>query len=118
MAWEIKSDRPVYIQIINHIERDIVAGEYAPGSSLPSVRDLAAQAAVNPNTMQKALSELEKSGLVYTKRTSGRFVTTDTKLIQSIRENLAKQYTDDFLTKITSLGYSKAEAIDFVTKHT
>ena len=73
MPWELDNDRPIYLQLMERIQQDIVSGIYKPGDRLPSVRDLAVEAAVNPNTMQKALSELERSGLVYSQRTSGRF---------------------------------------------
>ena len=70
MPWELDNDRPIYLQLMERIQQDIVSGIYKPGDRLPSVRDLAVEAAVNPNTMQKALSELERSGLVYSQRTS------------------------------------------------
>lgn len=79
MAWELDSDRPIFIQIVERIQMEIISGKYSPGDKLPSVRDLAAVAAVNPNTMQKALTELERTGLVYSQRTSGRFITEDAK---------------------------------------
>ena len=82
MPWNLDPQRPIYAQIIERVQLDIVTGHYAPGSRLPSVRELAAQAAVNPNTMQRALSELEGSGLIYAQRTSGRFVTEDTARIR------------------------------------
>ena len=81
MAWELDSDRPIFIQIVERIQMEIISGKYSPGDKLPSVRDLAAVAAVNPNTMQKALTELERTGLVYSQRTSGRFITEDAKMI-------------------------------------
>ena len=77
MAWNLDSDRPIYAQLLERIELQIVSGTYGPGDKLPSVRELAAEASVNPNTMQKAFAELERSGLIVTKRTSGRFVTED-----------------------------------------
>ena len=81
MSWTLDNDRPIYLQLMERIQRDIIAGVYQPGDKLPSVRDLALEAAVNPNTMQKALSELERSGLVYSQRTSGRFITEDTEML-------------------------------------
>ena len=81
MAWNLDSDRPIYAQLLERIQLQIVSGIYAPGDKLPSVRDLAAEASVNPNTMQKAFAELERSGLIETKRTSGRFVTEDKNMI-------------------------------------
>ena len=91
MPWNLDNDRPIYLQIIERISMDIVSGVYRAGDKLPSVRELAASAAVNPNTMQKALSELERSGLVYTQRTSGRYITEDTGLIQEVRLKLAEE---------------------------
>ena len=75
MPWDLDDDRPIYLQLMERIQQDIISGIYKPGDKIPSVRDLALDAAVNPNTMQKALSELERSGLVYSQRTSGRFIT-------------------------------------------
>lgn len=89
MAWELDAGRPIYAQLVERIQRKIVSGQYRPGEKLPSVRDLATVAAVNPNTMQKAFAELERSGLIVTQRTSGRTVTEDTKLIRNTREQLA-----------------------------
>ena len=86
MAWALDSGRPIYAQIIERVQLDIITGHYKPGEKLPSVRELASEAAVNPNTMQKALSELEQSGLLYTQRTSGRFITEDTDLIHRMKK--------------------------------
>ena len=83
--------RPIYLQIIERVQMDIITGRYQPGDKLPSVRDLAQEAAVNPNTMQKALSELERSGLIYSQRTSGRFITEDKELIHQMKKNLPPQ---------------------------
>lgn len=89
MAWTLDSDRPIYIQLVERIQLQIVSGHYQPGQKLPSVRDLAAEASVNPNTMQKAFTELESSGLVITQSTSGRTVTDDANLIQNVRREMA-----------------------------
>ena len=75
MSWTFKEDRPIYSQLVEHIKLGIVSGEWSPGSKLPSVRDLAEEAGVNPNTMQRALADLEREGLVHSKRTSGRYIT-------------------------------------------
>lgn len=111
MNWELKSDRPIYAQLVEMIELRIVSGIYKAGERLPAVRDMAAQAEVNPNTMQKALSELERKGLVYTQRTSGRFITEDESMIHKLRDLLAKMQIDDFLEKMDSLGFSKGETL-------
>lgn len=115
MSWELKNDRSVYIQLIEEIELRIVSGVYKSGTQLPSVRELAAEAAVNPNTMQKALSELERSGLVYSKRTSGRFITEDIQLIKNIRKNLANSQTDEFIQKMKGLGFESNEMLAFIS---
>ena len=97
MAWELDSDRPIFIQIVERIQMEIISGKYSPGDKLPSVRDLAAVAAVNPNTMQKALTELERTGLVYSQRTSGRFITEDAKMIEELKNNLAQEQIQEIL---------------------
>lgn len=116
MAWMLDNDRPIYLQLVERIQMQIVSGQYLPGEKLPSVRELAAVAAVNPNTMQKAFAELERSGLIITQRTNGRNVTEDTLLIKSIRHRLATEHTKDFYTKMEQLGFSKQEAIDFLSQ--
>lgn len=117
MPWNLNSDRPIFMQIIEIIQLDIISGRYAPGEKLPSVRDLASEAAVNPNTMQKALSELEREGLLYTQRTSGRFITEDTETISNLREQLAAEHLDAFLKKMNRLGYTPDEAVKLLIKH-
>lgn len=114
MAWVLDSGRPIYAQIIERVQLDIVTGRYQPGEKLPSVRDLAAQAAVNPNTMQKALSELEQSGLLYTQRTNGRFITEDKELIQRIKSDLAAMQVREFLTKMQQLGLDDSEILQLI----
>ena len=93
MPWELNSTEPIYTQIINRLQMDIVSGNYQPGEKLPSVREIAAEASVNPNTMQKAFAELERIGLVYTQRTNGRFITEDKDLILAQKKALAEKET-------------------------
>lgn len=114
MAWELDADRPIYAQLVERIQMQIVSGYYLPGSRLPSVRDLAAEVAVNPNTMQKAFAELERSGLIITQRTNGRVVTEDEALIKSIRTGLAKELVNAFFSKMKELGYSESEAVEML----
>lgn len=114
MPWNLDSDRPIFIQIIEKIQMDIISGVYSPGDKLPSVRELAAEASVNPNTMQKALSELERTGLVYSQRTSGRFITEDTKMIDKLKAELAKEIITQFLENMQKLGFQKDEAISLM----
>ena len=115
MEWKLDSTRPIYSQIIEKVELDIIAGRYRPGQQLPSVRDLALTAGVNPNTMQRALSELERSGLLESRRTSGRFITEDTGMITEIRNSLAEEQIADFLEKMRELGITGEELINRLT---
>ncbi|MGO5358827.1 GntR family transcriptional regulator [Anaerofustis sp. LCP19S3_F7] len=109
MGWEFENDRPIYLQIASFIERDILKGRYKAGDKLPSVREFASVADVNPNTMQKAFSELEKNNIVFSSRTSGRFVTEDEEIIQRRRLLLAKEYVYDFLIKMKEIGFDEKE---------
>lgn len=114
MTWILDSDRPIYAQLVERIQMQIVSGQYPPGGKLPSVRELAAEAAVNPNTMQKAFAELERSGLIITQRTNGRIVTEDTEMINDIRQNLAKEHLNLFIAKMQELGFTKEQIIAFI----
>lgn len=116
MPWNLDSDRPIFIQIVERIQMQILSGKYQPGDKLPSVRDLAMEAAVNPNTMQKALAELERSGLVYTQRTSGRFITEDQNMIEQLKKEHAKQTIDTFLLNMQRIGYSKEETLEMMSE--
>ncbi len=116
MPWNLNSDRPIFIQIIEKIQMDIISGLYHPGDKLPSVRDLAQEASVNPNTMQKALSELERTGLVYSQRTSGRFITEDTVMIDNLKSELAREIITQFLDNMEKLGIEKEEAISLISE--
>ena len=116
MPWELDNDRPIYLQLMERIQQDIVSGIYKPGDRLPSVRDLAVEAAVNPNTMQKALSELERSGLVYSQRTSGRFITEDTRLLDEMKTSLASEHILQFLEKMKQPGFQKEETAALIQK--
>ncbi|HBR30473.1 MAG: GntR family transcriptional regulator [Eubacteriales bacterium] len=114
MAWNFTSDRPIYLQLIEHIQADVISGKYAPGVRLPSVRELAAEASVNPNTMQRALSELEESGLLISQRTTGRFVTEDYNILEESKLLLARKIAQEFKQKISKLGYSSKDAIELL----
>lgn len=107
MAWELDSRRSIYSQIMDVILKRIVRGVYAPGSKLDSVRDLAAEAGVNPNTMQRALSELERSGMINTQRTSGKYVTENTALIEETRAGMAKELVRELFEELKGLGYDR-----------
>lgn len=107
--WELSTDRPVYLQLIEQIQNKIITGIYQPGDKLPSVRDMAAEAGVNPNTMQKSLMELERSELVYTNRTSGRYITSDETLIKELKAQSVKGQIMEFLDKMSKLGFKEEE---------
>jgi len=111
MKWELNTERPVYIQLIEQIQTEIISGNYKPGDKLPSVRDLAADATVNPNTMQRALVELERTGLLLTNRTSGRFITSDDKMIKKLKEESAKNQILEFIDKMHQLGFEPEETL-------
>lgn len=111
MVWSFKEDRPIYSQLMEQIKICIVSGEWALGSKLPSVRDLAEQAGVNPNTMQRALSDLEREGLVYSKRTSGRFITEDESMTQNVREAIAAENINIFIENMKRLGFTADEIL-------
>ena len=114
MPWNLDDRRPIYLQLMERIQHDIISGVYQPGDKLPSVRDLALDAAVNPNTMQKALSELERSGLVYSHRTSGRFITDDSSLLKKIKTDLAQEYISGFLGQMRHLGLDDSETLEMI----
>ena len=116
MSWNLNSERPIYAQIMERITMDIISGIYAPGAKLPSVRDLAQEAGVNPNTMQKALSELERTGLLFSQRTSGRFITEDLAMIEKTKEDLASIQIKEFLEKMEHIGFTKESTIQLIEK--
>ena len=114
MSEQFDSSRPIYAQLVERLKARILAGTYRPGGHLDSVRDLAAAAGVNPNTMQRALAQLEAEGLVRTERTSGRFVTEDTDLIEQLRASAARNIAADFLEKMRSIGYTTQQAAELL----
>ena len=111
MSWQFDAQRPIYAQLVEELTLRMLTGCYGPGSRLPSVRELAGEARVNPNTMQRAMAELEGRGLLRTERTSGRFVTDDLELLESEKRRLARQHLDDFLASMSQLGFSREEAL-------
>ena len=114
MPWTLDSDRPIFIQILERIRMNIISGKYQPGEKLPSVRELAAEAAVNPNTMQRAFAELERAGLVYSRRTSGRFITEDQEMIETLKADIAKEKIKLFLENMQQLGYGKEQILSLM----
>ena len=114
MEWQIDNNKPVYIQLVEQLKMKIISGDIELDSKLDSVRNLAAEAMVNPNTMQKALAELERQGFVYSKRTSGRFVTDDKALIDKERKNLVKESVKTSLETLINLGYTDEEIMRLI----
>ena len=102
--FNFDSNCPIYIQLVGQLELQIISGKIPPGGRLPSVRDFALQAKVNPNTMQRALAELEDLELIYTERTNGKFVTQDTKLLNQYRTHFATIKIKKFLDEMSELG--------------
>ena len=109
MAWEFHDNAPIYLQIVNGLQRGIASGAYAPGTRLPSVRDLALEAGVNPNTMQRALAELERRGLVNAQRTAGRFVTEDAAALAELRKEMSDAIVAEFCRKMQEMGVRSEE---------
>ena len=116
MQWQFSNDAPIYAQLIQQVKVGIVTGAFPPGERLPSVRDMATEAGVNPNTMQRALAELERDGLVYSQRTAGRFVTEDNTMINTAKRSLAERHVKTFLEAMLRLGFQKDEIIDLISK--
>ena len=116
MTWSFTPDRPIYLQLQEGIKLSIISGLYPPGDKLPAVRDLAMEAAVNPNTVQKALTELEREGLVHAQRTSGRYVTEDKTVIDKMKNELAADITEAFLAKMAAIGYNAGETAALIAE--
>ena len=111
MDWTLNGERAIWLQLKEHITKGIITGEYPPGSKLPSVRELALQAGVNPNTMQRALSELEQEGLARAQGTTGRGITSDVETLREIKKTYAAAIMAGFLQEMGALGYEPQAAI-------
>lgn len=114
MSWKLDADRPIFIQLVEILKTDILSGKYKPGDKLSTVRELAQEAAVNPNTMQKALAELERLGLVYAERTSGRYVTEDEELISKLKNEQAEIVINEFIEKMNQIGFKNSTILELV----
>lgn len=117
MPWEFDSSKPIYIQLVDLIKFKIISGELSVGEKLSSVRELAEEAGVNPNTMQRALVELERQGLVYTQRTSGRFVTEDIEHIKVMRSEYATLKIKELTSALLQLGYERKELLTLIQEN-
>lgn len=116
MKWYIDGERPIWIQLKEQLTKQIVSGNYQCGDRLPSVRELASEAGVNPNTMQRALASLDQDGLTMTSRTAGRSVTNDEERIEQCRQEVAHRIVKQYVKDISELGYTKEEAIELIRK--
>lgn len=116
MEWKIDDSKPIYIQLIEQMQLRIIAGIYPIGEKLPSVREMAAEAEVNPNTVQRALSSLEQTGLIYTRRAVGRFVTEDTDLIEEVKTDFARNQVSNFFYNMNRIGFTNEESIKIAEK--
>ena len=114
MEWKFRSDLPIYSQLVEQIQLAIVSGTFRPGERLASVRDMASEAGVNPNTMQRALQELEREGMVYSQRTSGRYVTEDMQVIERAKKQFAEEQIRGFLEAMRKLGYQQEEILSML----
>lgn len=117
MKWIFENDRPIYIQVVEQIKMFIISGRYKPGEKLPSVRELAAEAKINPNTMQKAMAELETAKLVFSNRTNGRYITNDEDLIKNIKDEYALEIISEMCAKLMTVGYSKTGIIGMINEY-
>ena len=109
MEWNITGGRPVYVQLVEQLELALLNGTFPPGTRVPPVRELAAEAGVNPNTMQRALQELESRGLLQAQRTAGRTVTADGQVLQTLRRGRAAALASEFLRRMKALGLGRAQ---------
>lgn len=109
MAWSFSGDKPIFMQLVDRITLDILTGKYSSGDRLPTVREISIEAGVNPNTVQRALSEAETTGLIEVRRGDGRYVTSDQSAIQAAREKKVEELTDKFVCSLQSFGLSDSE---------
>jgi len=117
MANDYSASSPIYLQIMNEIKLKIASGEWKTGQRILPVRELAMQFTVNPNTMQRALSELEREGLIYTERTTGKFVTSDENLVAKVRDTLAREYLQSFFSSMQKLGYNMEQTMKTIENY-
>ena len=116
MNYNFDNNIPIYLQLVSLIKNDIIKGALSPGEKLPSIRDLAITYKVNPNTVSKALSELENISLIYTERTNGKYVSSDISLINKYKEEYATSLTEEYINKMINLGYNKEEINKYLMK--
>ena len=111
MGYDFNNQVPIYLQILEYFKEAIISGKYAPNEKIPSVRDLSITFGVNPNTIQKALFELEEIGLIYTERTNGKFVTEDVEVVKNLRKEIIDEKVSQFIEAMEKLGVNKQEVV-------
>lgn len=116
MAWKFNEKSPIYVQIAQHVKMKIISQKIKSGQQLPTVREFAEKAGVNPNTMQRAFIELERDGMVYSQRTSGRFVTDDKELIEQKRHELAEEEIKTFISQMKKIGFNNKQIMEELKK--
>lgn len=116
MSWNFNCEKPIFMQIVDILTLKIIKGEYKTGERIETVRELALTAGVNPNTVQRAFAEIEEIGLIYTKRGDGRFVTEDTKLLASFKENYVSEKVSDFLNSMSEIGIDANALTEIIRK--
>lgn len=114
MSFEFDNNIPIYVQLVEYLKISIISGEFKLGEKIPSVRELAIKAKVNPNTMQKALIEVENLNLIYTERTNGKYVTNNKDIIDKFKEEYASNLSKKYFSSMVSIGYTKEEAIKYL----
>lgn len=114
MEYQFDNDKPIYLQMVELIKTEIISGRLKSGEKIPSVRELAVQAKVNPNTVQKALAELERCGLIYTERTNGKFVTENKSIIKAYRDGIINEKVESFLKDMINIGVSEDEIREYL----
>ena len=114
MDYIFDNERPIYVQLVEKLRIEIVSGKLKKGERIPSVRELALTTKVNPNTMQKALAELENEGLIYTERTNGKFVTDNRELIEKIKRKLAEEKVNNYIKDMKNIGITYEQSLQYL----
>jgi len=116
MKFIFDNERPIYIQLLEELKIEIISGRIKKGEKIPSVRELALQSKVNPNTVQKALTELEKEKLIYTERTNGKYVTNDDEIIHKIKDDIIKDKVNKFISDLENIGIKENEIKNYLER--
>lgn len=113
-GWEFDSSQPIYLQIASEISKRISSGVYKPGDRLPSVREFALEAGVNPNTMARALASLEQRGLIVTERATGKFVSTQRSVLMELKQELIADTISQCVQALEQIGLTQEEIVSAV----